>query len=86
MLVALLARKAGRPVRIEYSRAEEFVAGRNRQEAYMRLKIGIQPDGTPTAIDLHATMNAGAFVVGDECHPPRGAGRTVSLYLSKCSF
>ena len=28
----------------------------------MRLKIGIQPDGTPTAIDLHTTMNAGAFV------------------------
>ena len=47
VLVALLARKAGRPVRIEYSRAEEFVAGRNRQEAYMRLKIGIQPTARP---------------------------------------
>ena len=50
-LVAILARKASRPVRIEYSRAEEFVAGRNRQEAHMRLKIGIQADGAPTAID-----------------------------------
>jgi len=82
VLVALLARKAGRPVRIEYSRAEEFVAGRNRQEAHMRLKIGIQPDGTPTAIDLHATMNAGAFVASG-MNVTRRVGQG-ALYLYTC--
>jgi xanthine dehydrogenase molybdenum-binding subunit len=82
VLVALLARKAGRPVRIEYSRAEEFVAGRNRQEAHMRLKIGIQADGTPTAIDLHATMNAGAYVASG-MNVTRRVGQG-ALYLYTC--
>jgi CO/xanthine dehydrogenase Mo-binding subunit len=82
VLVALLARKAGRPVRIEYSRAEEFVAGRNRQEADMRLKIGIRADGTPTAIDLQATMNAGAFVASG-MNVTRRVGQG-ALYLYTC--
>jgi CO/xanthine dehydrogenase Mo-binding subunit len=81
-LVALLARKAGRPVRIEYSREEEFVAGRNRQEAQMRLKISVQADGTPTAIDLHATMNAGAFVASG-MNVTRRVGQG-ALYLYTC--
>lgn len=82
VLVALLARRAGRPVRLEYSRGEEFVAGRNRQEAYMRLKIGIQPDGTPTAMALHATMNAGAFVASG-MNVTRRVGQG-ALYLYTC--
>ncbi len=82
VLVALLARRAGRPVRLEYSRAEEFVAGRNRQEAHMRLKIGVQPDGTPTAIALHATMNAGAFVASG-MNVTRRVGQG-ALYLYTC--
>jgi CO/xanthine dehydrogenase Mo-binding subunit len=82
VLVALLARRAGRPVRIEYSRAEEFVAGRNRQEAHMGLKIGVQPDGTPTAIALHATMNAGAFVASG-MNVTRRVGQG-ALYLYTC--
>jgi CO/xanthine dehydrogenase Mo-binding subunit len=82
VLVALLARRAGRPVRIEYSRTEEFVAGRNRQEAHMRLRIAIQPDGTPTAIDLHTTMNAGAFVASG-MNVTRRVGQG-ALYLYTC--
>jgi CO/xanthine dehydrogenase Mo-binding subunit len=82
VLVALLARRAGRPVRIEYGRAEEFVAGRNRQAAHMRLKIGIRSDGTPTAIDLHATMNAGAFVASG-INVTRRVGQG-ALYLYTC--
>lgn len=82
VLVALLARKAGRPVRVEYSRGEEFVAGRNRQEAHMRLKIGVRADGTPTAIDLHATMNAGAFVASG-MNVTRRVGQG-ALYLYTC--
>jgi xanthine dehydrogenase molybdenum-binding subunit len=82
VLVALLARRAGRPVRIEYSRAEEFIAGRNRQEAHMHLKIGVRPDGTPTAIALHATMNAGAFVASG-MNVTRRVGQG-ALYLYTC--
>jgi xanthine dehydrogenase molybdenum-binding subunit len=82
VLTALLARKAGRPVRIEYSRAEEFVAGRNRQEALLHLKIGVRADGTPTAIALDATMNAGAFVASG-MNVTRRVGQG-PLYLYTC--
>jgi xanthine dehydrogenase molybdenum-binding subunit len=82
VLVALLARKAGRPVRLEYSRAEEFVAGRNRQEAHMRLKIGVRADGTPTAIELRAVMNAGAYVASG-LNVTRRVGQG-ALYLYTC--
>ena len=61
-LTALAARAAGRPVRIEYSRAEEFTAGRNRQETDIDLEIGIDASGAPVAVDMRAVMNAGAYV------------------------
>jgi CO/xanthine dehydrogenase Mo-binding subunit len=54
VLVALLARQAGRPVRLEYSRAEEFIAGRNRQSSLTHLHLGVEQDGTPTAIAMPA--------------------------------
>ena len=61
-LAALAARQAGHPVRIEYSRAEEFVAGRNRQETEIDLEIGVDASGAPVAVDMRAVMNAGAYV------------------------
>jgi CO/xanthine dehydrogenase Mo-binding subunit len=82
VLVALLARRAGRPVRLEYSRAEEFIAGRNRQAADLHLKIGVQADGTPTAIALQTTMNAGAFVASG-MNVTRRVGQG-ALYLYTC--
>jgi CO/xanthine dehydrogenase Mo-binding subunit len=82
VLVALLARQTGRPVRLEYSRAEEFIAGRNRQETRMHLQIGVRADGTPVAIALHATMNAGAYVATGRAVTRRiGQG---ALYLYTC--
>jgi xanthine dehydrogenase molybdenum-binding subunit len=48
----------------------------------MRLKVGIQPDGTPTAIALHATMNAGAFVASG-MNVTRRVGQG-ALYLYTC--
>ena len=61
-LTALAARKAGRPVRIEYSRGEEFIAGRNRQETDIDIEIGVAADGSMVAMDMRALMNAGAYV------------------------
>ena len=82
ILVALLARQAGRPVRLEYSRAEEFIAGRNRQEAQLHLKIGVRADGMPTAVALQATMNAGAYVASG-MNVTRRIGQG-ALYLYTC--
>ena len=61
VLTAIAARQAGRPVRIEYSRSEEFTAGRNRQEVDIDLEIGVNAGGAPVAVDMRAVMNAGAY-------------------------
>jgi CO/xanthine dehydrogenase Mo-binding subunit len=82
VLVALLARQAGRPVRLEYSRAEEFIAGRNRQASVNHLRIGVQPDGAPVAIAMRSTMNAGAHVASGE-RVTRRTGQG-ALYLYTC--
>src|SRR5262245_30750576 len=83
VLVALLERRGGGPVRLEYSRAEEFTAGRNRQEARMRLNIGVRSDGSPAAIALNATMNAGAYVASG-MNVTRRVGQG-ALYLYTCA-
>jgi CO/xanthine dehydrogenase Mo-binding subunit len=82
VLVALLARRAGRPVRLEYSRAEEFIAGRNRQSSVSHLRIGVRQDGTPTAFAMQSVMNAGAFVASG-MNVTRRTGQG-PLYLYTC--
>lgn len=82
-LAALLARKAGRPVRLDYDRAEEFVAGRSRQGIVSHLRIGVGADGAPTAIEMHSEMNAGAHVASG-----RNVARRIgqgALYLYACA-
>ena len=82
VLVALLARQAGRPVRLEYSRAEEFIAGRNRQSSLTHLRLGLRQDGRPTAIAMRSIMNAGAHVAsGMQVTRRTGQG---ALYLYTC--
>src|SRR5919199_3390480 len=82
VLVALVARQAGRPVRLEYSRAEEFIAGRNRHSSLTPLRLGVEQDGTPTAIAMRSIMNAGAFIASGMGVTRRtGQG---ALYLYTC--
>ena len=81
-LAALLARKAGRPVRLEYTRAEEFVAGRNRQSSVSRLRIGIAADGAPLAIELRSVLDAGAYAASSR-NVMRRIGQG-ALYLYRC--
>ena len=60
-LVALLTLRTGRPVKLEYTREEEFVSGRTRHPMVLYVNIGAEEDGTLTAIDLKAIMNSGAY-------------------------
>ncbi len=62
VLTALLAKRTGRPVRLEYSRAEEFIAGRNRQSSVNHLRIGVMENGQPRFVEMRSIMNAGAYV------------------------
>ena len=60
-LVAMLALRTGRPVKHEYTRAEEFVSSRTRHPARVRVRLGLDREGRPTAIDLDVLTNTGAY-------------------------
>ena len=81
-LAALLSRRAGRPVRIEYSREEEFVAGRTRHGGRINLRIGVKNNGDVTAIHGDAILDSGAY----QATAPNVARRTGQgmLYLYRC--
>jgi xanthine dehydrogenase molybdenum-binding subunit len=61
-LAALLARRAGRPVRIEYTREEEFVAGRTRHPSRTHLRAGVDATGQVCAIEAKTLMTCGAYL------------------------
>jgi len=56
---ARLARSAGRPVRIAFTREEEFVRGYFRPMAIVDIRSGAEPDGRLTAWQFH-DLNAGS--------------------------
>ncbi|MHA2246388.1 MAG: xanthine dehydrogenase family protein molybdopterin-binding subunit [Candidatus Hodarchaeales archaeon] len=50
-----------RPVKLEYTRKEEFISSRTRHPMTTRLKAGVKKDGTITAIDMKVLSNTGAY-------------------------
>ncbi|HTJ23850.1 MAG TPA: molybdopterin cofactor-binding domain-containing protein [Gemmatimonadaceae bacterium] len=58
---AILARRSGRPVRMEYSREEMFRHFRGRHKQYIDLKIGVKRDGTITAVEQRVVLDGGAY-------------------------
>ncbi len=59
---ALLARKAGRPVRMIYARKEDIEATTKRHPARVVVKTGCSRDGTLIALDVDVLMDGGAYV------------------------
>ena len=81
-LAALLSQRAGQPVRIEFSREDEFVAGRTRHAGRIELKVGVKRDGTITAIQGTSTLNTGAYAASGP-GVARRAGQGI-IYLYHC--
>ncbi len=57
----VLARKAGRPVKIEYTRDEEFIFSSFRHKFIMTVKTGIKNDGTITGRHVTNICDNGAY-------------------------
>lgn len=57
----VLARKAGRPVKIEYARDEEFIFSTFRHKFIMTVKTGIKNDGTITGRHITNICDNGAY-------------------------
>ncbi|HYI18677.1 MAG TPA: xanthine dehydrogenase family protein molybdopterin-binding subunit [Solirubrobacteraceae bacterium] len=64
-VLAALARKAGRPVKVVLDRAEEFVT-LNRHPATIRVRVGARRDGTLVAKELDCWVDTGAYA---DCGP-----------------
>ncbi len=79
-IAALLARKAGQPVRLAFSRHEEFLAAPMRQPARVHIRAGAQRDGTITFRDVYALLDIGAYVSWGTVTPLVMMETTASLY------
>jgi xanthine dehydrogenase YagR molybdenum-binding subunit len=58
-IAAELAKKAGKPVKLMLTRADEITAGGNRPSAYAKIKMGGTKDGTITAYEIDSWGSPG---------------------------
>ncbi|OGQ90736.1 MAG: aldehyde oxidase [Deltaproteobacteria bacterium RIFOXYA12_FULL_58_15] len=58
---AMLTIRTGWPVKIELTRAEEFIASRTRHPSVSRVEAGFDADGKILAIDMKIRTNTGAY-------------------------
>ncbi|MCO8271287.1 molybdopterin-dependent oxidoreductase [Actinoplanes sp. TRM 88003] len=79
-LVALAVLRLGRPVKHEYTRAEQFTSATARHPFTVTVKVGARADGTLTALALRVVSDTGAYgnhgpaVMYHSCH------ESVALY------
>jgi CO/xanthine dehydrogenase Mo-binding subunit len=59
-LVAAAALAVGRPVHLQYTRMEDFVAGNPAPDCEIWIKAGAKKDGTLTALQARAVFDSGA--------------------------
>jgi CO/xanthine dehydrogenase Mo-binding subunit len=59
---ALLALKAGRPVKIVYDRAEDMWATTKRHPSIVRHRTGVMKDGRIVAMEVDVLLDGGAYV------------------------
>jgi CO/xanthine dehydrogenase Mo-binding subunit/aerobic-type carbon monoxide dehydrogenase small subunit (CoxS/CutS family) len=60
-VVALAVLRLRRPVRLEFTRAEQLLGATTRHPFAVRVKIGARRDGTLTAVQARAVANTGAY-------------------------
>ncbi len=61
-ICALLAKHSGKPVRIAFTREEEFFATAVRQPAHVKIRTAAKRDGTLWARDARLLLDAGAYI------------------------
>ena len=71
-ICAHLTIATGRPVKMEYTREEEFIASRTRHPMYITLKTGVMKDGTIIANAMYVLSDTG----GSGTHGMTVAGNT----------
>ncbi|MEU3838766.1 molybdopterin-dependent oxidoreductase [Streptomyces sp. NPDC028635] len=60
-IAVLAALKLHRPVKLEFTRAEQFYGATTRHPFTIRIKLGARADGTLTAVQMRVVSNTGAY-------------------------
>ena len=60
-MAAMLAKVSGQPVKVEFTREDDYIGMHGRWSSEQRYKIGVKKDGTITAVSLDAVTNMGAY-------------------------
>src|ERR1700737_2241085 len=79
-ILALAAIKTGRPVKLELTREEQFIATSTRHPMRVTVKAGADKDGKLTALQLDVLSNTGAY--GNHAGPVlfHGCGESIGVY------
>ncbi len=79
-VVALAALRTGRPVKLEFTRAEQFHGATTRHPFTVRVKAGARRDGALTALQLHVVSDTGAYGNHARTVLTHGCGDALALY------
>ena len=60
-MAAVLARVTNQPVKLEFTREDDYIGMHGRWPSEQHYKIGVKKDGTITAVQLDAVTNIGAY-------------------------
>ena len=80
IIAALLARRAGRPVKIAFERIEEFIASPTREPCVIHLRTAADRDGRLLARDARVVIDNGAYVSWGSTTPYVMLSATAGLY------
>ncbi|MDA8406141.1 MAG: molybdopterin-dependent oxidoreductase [Deltaproteobacteria bacterium] len=72
--------KTGRPVRLEYTREEQFFGATTRHPMKIHVKAGAKRDGTLTALQLRIVSNTGAYGTHGGTTLFHSTGESVAVY------
>ena len=76
LMAAVLAKQAGVPVKIEFTRKEDFLAVHGRWPTKQYYKVGVKNDGTLTAIQLRGYSGMGPY--------RKGTGGIAGIEIYQC--
>ncbi|MBV8904839.1 MAG: xanthine dehydrogenase family protein molybdopterin-binding subunit [Acidobacteriia bacterium] len=76
LMAAMLAKQAGAPVKLEFTRKEDFIAVHGRWPTKQYYKVGVRNDGTLTAIQLRGYSGMGPY--------RKGTGGIAGIEIYQC--
>jgi putative selenate reductase molybdopterin-binding subunit len=79
-IVALAVLRTGRPVRLEFTREEQFTAASTRHPMRVTVRLGATRDGTLTAMEMRVLSNTGAYGNHGGAVLHHGCGESVGVY------